>query len=42
MSVRDKDVIKVLDTASFAQKAELPALKPSGIFFTWRAGRIGL
>jgi len=42
MSVRDKDVIKVLDTATFAQKAELPALKPSGIFFTWRAGRIGL
>ncbi|HEY9080187.1 cytochrome D1 domain-containing protein [Magnetovibrio sp.] len=42
MSVRDLDVIKVLDTASFAQKVELPAAKPSGIFFTWRAGRIGL
>jgi len=42
MSVRDKDVVKVLDTATFAQKAELPASKPSGIFFTWRAGRIGL
>jgi len=42
MSVRDKDVIKVLDTSTFEQKAELPASKPSGIFFTWRAGRIGL
>ena len=42
MSVRDKDVIKVLDTMTFEQKAELPAAKPSGIFFTWRAGRIGL
>jgi len=42
MSVRDKDVIKVLDTATFEQKSELPAKKPSGIFFTWRAGRIGL
>lgn len=42
MSVRDKDVIKVIDTATFKQKAELSAKKPSGIFFTWRAGRIGL
>ncbi|MBL4615534.1 MAG: protein nirF [Magnetovibrio sp.] len=42
MSVRDKDVIKVFDTATFEQKSELPAKKPSGIFFTWRAGRIGL
>lgn len=42
MSVRDTNVIKVIDTATFAQKAELPAQKPSGIFFTWRAGRIGL
>jgi protein NirF len=42
MSVRDLDLIKVFDTASFEQRAELPGLKPSGIFFTWRSGRIGL
>lgn len=42
MSVRDLDVIKVFDTATLEQKTELPAQKPSGIFFTWRAGRIGL
>jgi protein NirF len=42
MSVRDLDLIKVFDTASFEQLAELPGQKPSGIFFTWRSGRIGL
>ena len=42
MSVRDLDLIKVFDTATFDQLAELPGLKPSGIFFTTRAARIGL
>jgi len=41
ISVRDRDRVLVYDTASFALRAELPAAKPSGIFFTSRAGRIG-
>ncbi len=42
MSARDDDRVVVYDTASFARLAELPADKPSGIFFTARAFRIGL
>ena len=42
LSVRDADQIKVYDTATFALLATLPAEKPSGIFFTARAHRIGL
>jgi protein NirF len=42
VSVRDRDRIDVYDTRSFAKLAELPARKPSGIFFTWRAHRTGL
>jgi len=42
ISVRDKDRVDVYDTASFALAARLPARKPSGIFFTDRAHRIGL
>ncbi len=42
VSVRDKDCVRVYDTASFAEVATLPADKPSGIFFTSRANRIGL
>ena len=42
VSVRDADLVKVYDTASFAERAELPADKPSGIFMTARAHRIGL
>jgi protein NirF len=41
VSVRDADRVVVYDTATFAKKAELPAQKPSGIFFTARAARIG-
>jgi len=41
VSVRDADRIDVYDTASRAKLAELPARKPSGIFFTARANRIG-
>ena len=42
MSVRDADQVAVYDTISFAQVAELPVDKPSGIFFSARAHRIGL
>jgi len=42
LSVRDEDRIDVYDTASLQKTAELPASKPSGIFFTHRAHRIGL
>ena len=42
VSVRDRDRVVVYDTATLAPVAELPAEKPSGIFFTSRANRIGL
>jgi protein NirF len=42
LSVRDEDRIDVYDTASLERTATLPASKPSGIFFTHRAHRIGL
>jgi protein NirF len=42
ISARDDDRVLVYDTASFAPLAEIPADKPSGIFFTARAFRIGL
>lgn len=42
ISVRDADRIDVYDTHSFAKVAEIAAQKPSGIFFTARAHRIGM
>lgn len=42
VSVRDIDRVLIYDTASFKVLKELPADKPSGIFFTSRAHRIGL
>ncbi len=42
ISVRDSDRVVVYDTATLAVVGELPADKPSGIFFTSRAHRIGL
>ena len=42
VSVRDADRVDVYDTATFARTATLPADKPSGIFLTDRANRIGL
>jgi protein NirF len=42
VSVRDIDSVQVYDTASLKQIAQLPAAKPSGIFFTARAHRTGL
>ena len=41
VSVRDADRVDIYDAATFAKKAEIPAEKPSGIFFTARATRIG-
>jgi protein NirF len=42
ISARDDDRVLVYDTATFERLAELAADKPSGIFFTARAFRIGL
>ena len=42
MSVRDLDELQVYDTASGEKLETLPALKPSGIFFTARAHKTGL
>ncbi|MCL2714093.1 MAG: protein nirF [Alphaproteobacteria bacterium] len=41
VSVRDADRVDVYDATTFEKKAEIPARKPSGIFFTARATRIG-
>lgn len=42
LSVRDEDRVEIYDTKTFERKASMPARKPSGIFFTARAHRIGL
>ncbi len=42
LSVRDEDRVEVYDTRTFERLATLPAEKPSGIFLTARAHRIGL
>ena len=42
LSVRDENRVEVYDTASFERKATIAAQKPSGIFFSARAHRIGL
>ena len=42
LSVRDADQVQVYDTETFERVAQLPAEKPSGIFFTARAHRTGL
>ncbi len=42
VSVRDEDRLAVFDTETFAQLITLDAKKPSGIFLTSRAHRIGL
>jgi protein NirF len=41
ISARDDNRVMVYDTATFEQKAVLPADQPSGIFFTTRALRFG-
>ena len=42
MSVRDEDRVDVYDTSTLERVTSLPADKPSGIFFSARAQRIGL
>ena len=42
LSVRDSNQVHVYDTGSFKKLAVLPAQKPSGIFMTARAHKIGL
>jgi len=42
LSVRDADRVVVYDTGTLKPVTDLPAAKPSGIFFTARAHRIGL
>ena len=42
LSVRDADRVEVYDTSTFERLAALAADKPSGIFLTARAHRIGL
>jgi protein NirF len=42
ISSRDDDRVSVVDTTTFQTLARLPVPQPSGIFFSARAGRIGL
>jgi protein NirF len=42
ISARDDDRVLIYDTATFARLGEISADKPSGIFFTSRAARIGM
>jgi protein NirF len=42
LSVRDEDRVEIYDTRTFARTATISATKPSGIFLTARAHRIGL
>jgi len=42
ISARDDDRVRIYDTANLEVLADLPADKPSGIFFTSRAYRMGL
>ncbi|MNV85608.1 Cytochrome D1 heme domain protein [compost metagenome] len=41
ISCRDDDRVQVVNTATLATQASLPAQAPSGIFFTARAQRMG-
>lgn len=42
ISVRDADEVQIYDTRTLEKVTTLPAEKPSGIFFTARANKIGL
>lgn len=42
VSVRDLDQLQVFDTATLTRKTVIPSNKPSGIFLTYRAHRVGL
>lgn len=41
ISARDDDRVEIYDTRTFERIASVPAEKPSGIFMTARAGRLG-
>lgn len=41
LSARDDNKVVIYDTITFAKITEIPAMSPSGIFFTNRAARIG-
>jgi len=41
ISSRDDNAVVVYDTAHYAERARIPAERPSGIFFTARALMIG-
>lgn len=42
LSARDDNTVVIYDTSTLEEKKRLPADNPSGIFFTWRASRIGM
>lgn len=42
VSVRDSNVVQVYDARTFEKRADIPALSPSGIFFSARAHKMGL
>lgn len=42
VSVRDADKVEIYDARTFEKRGELALKKPSGVFFTARANRIGL
>jgi protein NirF len=42
VSARDDDRVVVYDTATFKRAGELAAKSPSGIFFEWRAKKLGM
>jgi protein NirF len=42
ISARDDDRVVVYDTVSFKRVGELAAKSPSGIFFEWRAKKVGM
>jgi protein NirF len=42
VSARDSDTVAIYDTSTLERVGELPASKPSGIFFTPRAHRMGM
>jgi protein NirF len=42
VSVRDSNVVHVYDARTFEKRADIPALSPSGIFFSARAHKTGL
>ncbi len=42
LSSRDDNTVVIYDTSTLEEKKRLPANNPSGIFFTWRANRIGM